>query len=143
MGLRDKVRIDDPVAPGEGQRLRAARFWTALGGSPLHHWQEGMAVCSGAPRILVGLAPSYSDLDLDLADLLIARAPRHPEVHIDVFDVLEVRDADDLENYIPGIGKVHHTPIVGVWRNGNVVQTGAGFAGRKLILSVLGGEPEL
>jgi hypothetical protein len=99
-----------------------------------------MAICSGAPRILVGLAPGYSDLDLDLADVLIAQAPRHPEVHIDVFDVLEVRGVGDLENYIPGIGKVHHTPIVGVWRNGNIVQTGTGFAGRKLILNLLGGD---
>ena len=47
-----------------------------------------MNPCNAATRILVGLAPAYSDLDLDLdlAETMTIEARKHPDIHVDVFD---------------------------------------------------------
>ena len=129
MGLKDRVRIDRAVPPEEAQRSRATRFWDAVAGSCLHKWTTGMNPCDAATRILIGLAPPYSDLDIDLAETMMFEAPKHPEIHVDVFDVSGL-DSADLQQYIPRLGRIYHTPIVGLWKNVKSFNGPMGFAAR-------------
>src|SRR5216683_2423699 len=100
MGLKDRVRIDKAIPPEQTQQLRAGQFWDAVTGSCLHKWTVGMNACNESTRILVGLAPAYSDLDIDLVETMTIEARKHPDIHVDVFDVSGL-DSADLQQYIP------------------------------------------
>ena len=43
---------------------------------------------------------------------------------------------DDTERYVPGIGRVFQTPVVGVWRDGVKISSAWGAAGCKLLAEI-------
>jgi hypothetical protein len=56
-------------------------------------------------------------------------------VHFDVDEPFEKPEAPKgFEDYIPGIGRVYSTPVVGLWKNGVLIQKGAGVEGRKILI---------
>jgi hypothetical protein len=55
---------------------------------------------------------------------------------IGVFDVNDCRSLDDFHRFIPGLDLPYQTPVVGVWRDGQLVATGWGYIGRKLAAEV-------
>ena len=85
--------------------------------------------------ITVGIA-FYSRSDLELPDQLV-RARRKRSVADStsavLFDVLSCRRMEDFEKFIPGIGSVYQTPAFGIWKNGQVLETGTGARGRMLL----------
>ena len=56
---------------------------------------------------------------------------------MDLFDTLDCRTPADVEQYFPGIGAVSHTPIVGLWVDGELVENAFGYDGRVLIYRTL------
>jgi hypothetical protein len=89
-------------------------------------------------RLLVGIAPSYSLSDVDLIGHILASGPFIRDIEIELFDVAEIREAHEVEDYIPGLDSFYHTPLVGVWHNGVLLERAEGFAARKLILDLIG-----
>ncbi|HEV3144311.1 MAG TPA: hypothetical protein VGZ47_10530 [Gemmataceae bacterium] len=108
--------------------------------SHLRLWQPGDPVVAVPIRVLVGVA-TYSALDLRLLEIIdrkLEEASRNgATLHVEVFNVLECRDQADFEKYIPGIGTVFQTPVVGIWENGVLVHRATGAAARSLLESRL------
>ncbi len=53
---------------------------------------------------------------------------------IEAFDVAACRGMQDFERYIPEIGQVYQTPVVGVWENGVLDQKASGARARELLI---------
>jgi hypothetical protein len=84
--------------------------------------------------MLLGIAP-YSLPDLELLDALKEshRQNSTSSQRVQVFDVLSCTNANDFDQYVPGIGRVYQTPVVGIWENGVLVQKATGLKARQLI----------
>jgi hypothetical protein len=83
---------------------------------------------------LIGVA-TYSEPDLRLLDLLGEVLERGDEnaPDIEVFNTLDCHSPDDFDKYIPGIGKVFQTPVVGAWQNGVLKAKASGQSARDLL----------
>lgn len=99
---------------------QSAMNWPALPESP-----NGTA-----DKLVVGVA-SWSKYDLALLDELDTFAASHPGFRICVFDVDRV--GREFEQFVPGIGEVVRTPVVGRWSAGVLVERGTGTAGREIV----------
>ena len=95
-----------------------------------------MPISADGERVLVGIA-TWSVYDLQLLDQLHATlAGGNRLTIIDIFDVDACNSFDDFERYVPDIGRVLRTPVVGVWRNGAKISSAWGAAGRKLLAEI-------
>jgi hypothetical protein len=86
---------------------------------------------------LIGVAP-YSAYDLKLLEVLNELPLDPASDRIDVFDVLACQKQEDFEKYVPGIGKVFQTPVVGIWGNGKLEETNSGHSAREQLILPLG-----
>jgi hypothetical protein len=107
--------------PGEQQGFVRERFSTALK-PPLSLWRPGESAPS--EKILIGVA-SYSVPELrmidQLAETLAVRGDGAELVQ--VFDMASVSSMEELQNYLPAIGTVRQTPVVGVWKGTELFET--------------------
>ena len=89
-------------------------------------------------RYLLGVAARYSLRDLELMDELDARVRdgRLGGGSLDVFDMSQIPTMEDFEKYIPGIAPVSQSPVLGVWRDGVLVERMQGYVARSRLLSV-------
>ena len=127
---------DGIAGVAETQRIARAQFPSLVRESNLVLWRQG-EIAEYPCRIVLGVAPSYSIPDLELLDIVdrcIAEQPE-PKFRVEVFDIIDCPDMASLEKYIVGITPVFHTPVVGIWKNGELVSKGSGHAGRKLLLA--------
>ena len=129
----------EPLVPA-GERHhdpRSSRFPGAVAGSRrLHLWSPGDPISPVGPRLLVGVA-TWSGYDLHLLDLL-EDAPDIP-ARLDVFDIDAVPDPTNWDNYyryIPGFTPGSHTPFVGLWHDGTLVESASGYPARELVARV-------
>jgi hypothetical protein len=76
--------------------------------------------------VLVGVAV-YSLPDLELLDTILEHRGRrkHHQEELQVLDILTCQPSD-FEKWIPGIGKVLATPIVGIWNHGILIERASG-----------------
>ena len=116
------------------QREVDGEFWMAIEASRTRRWRKGDAVLEAGRRMMVGLA-SYSRQDVELAQEIIDFQPREDSgvSVIELFNVLDVHEMRDFEQYIPGIGAVYQTPVVGLWEDGVLVRTAQGLSGQRLV----------
>jgi hypothetical protein len=139
MTFRELLHAGTATTPGEDQQRAARELPAAVAASKLHWWRPGAAVASSGMRLLIGVAP-YSAYDLRFLDLvnqaLQTSLPDAPRV--DVFDTLDCQRVEDFDAYVPGIGPVLQTPVVGLWENGTLKQKAAGKLGRELVGGVVG-----
>jgi len=72
---------------------------------------------------------------MHLLDDLIERSMNRTDLgdEIEVFDLAN-SSTPDLNKYVPGLGNVHHTPVVGIWENGVLVERASGARARDLIV---------
>lgn len=83
----------------------------------------------------VGIA-FYSVPDLELLDQLVLACRSKTgsgSESVVIFDVLGCKAMGDFELLIPGIGPVYQTPVVGIWKDGKLVEKGTGAKGRMLL----------
>ena len=124
--------------PGETQ-LRAARLLPErVKAGPLDWWPTDAIPNGTGDRLLVGIAV-WSAYDLTLLDLL-ENAVRHGHgagTPVGVFNVDQLAPAG-LERLLPGIGFVHHSPVVGHWVGGKLVEKSCGFHARELVSRLFG-----
>ena len=102
--------------------------------SSLCWWAPDMALPGDARFLLVGVAvwSGYDMNTLDHLDRAVANGTR-PDTAVYVFDADAVPSMEAFEILMPGIGFVHHTPAVGHWENGTLVEKACGFHARQLL----------
>lgn len=107
------------MTPGMQQRIACERFHAAAARSLMPFWRLGETFPIKGTHVLLGVA-TYSLEDLRLLDVLESKlsnqAGRRETIHL--FDVSACSEMEDFERYLPGIGKVFQTPVVGLWEDG-------------------------
>src|SRR5262245_10376786 len=102
-------------------------------------WSPGDPTPLIGERILIGIA-QWSRYDHRLLTLL-GSLPRSI-CRIELFDADKCKSQEAVRDYIPQLDFVHHTPFVGFWRDGMLIESENGYAGRHLIYRVLGLDPQ-
>jgi hypothetical protein len=111
-----------------------AKLSELLSHSSLGLWQLGDGVPGVPSRVLVGVA-TWSGYDMRLLDELNETCMRRPNPNerIEIFDTNDVRQ-EQLDEYVPGIGKVVGLPVVGIWENGILIQKESGAVALNLLI---------
>jgi hypothetical protein len=147
------------LSPGEQQAAVERELPALVSKGPLHWLSPESPPSGAAERLVLGVAP-YSKDDMRLLDLvrqavLKECSPRRggrlqPEtpgreppvapgpLRVEVFSVLACKTHQDFEKYIPGIGKVYQTPVVGYWVDGVLREKCWGAPARALVARLLG-----
>lgn len=131
LSFRELLLPTARLSPGQLQEQASKEFPNVVENSHMEIWEP-----SGSPfkphdqNVLIGVA-IYSLEDLQLLDEIEQRLRFH-SVHekISVFDVSAFSEMADFERYLPGIGKVFQTPVLGFWRNGQLTERLSGAAAR-------------
>jgi hypothetical protein len=120
------------------QQAIDAIFPAVVANSPLRLWRPGDPIPGTGDRLLIGIA-TWSARDLSLLDTLSAAvAQQNTGLLIDVFNVADCPSQAAFDRYIPGVGPVFHTPVVGFWSGGRLLEKASGKAGRDLAARVVG-----
>lgn len=122
------------IDPGSQQRWAAVSFTKVVESSGF----SSDARSQRADRIVIGVA-SYSVRDLQMLDMVAKKVNDEitsPETEIVVFDTLSCKTMDEFQAIIPGIGVVLQTPVVGVWRNGILVEKASGSKAFEVIKNI-------
>lgn len=128
-----------PGDPGGQQRALAEEFGNIMADTQFNLWKPGDPISDLGTRWLIGVAV-WSGYDWDLLNqldghLLISQCD-------DVFDVFDIDAAftahGSFEKHISDLGKIFHTPLVGLWEDGALINKGSGYAGRKLVIDRYG-----
>jgi hypothetical protein len=90
--------------------------------SPLRWWSPDGALPEDARFLLIGAAV-WSGYDMNLLDHLDSAVTSgiRSDTPVYVFDADWATSPEDFESPIPGIGFVHHTPVVGCWAEGKLI----------------------
>jgi hypothetical protein len=142
--FRVLLQHDPKLSPGESQQ-RARRLLPELvGHSALGWWVSGRPLPTTSRLLLVGVAV-WSGYDLTLLDHLDRAVSdgANPGLHVYVFDVDESPSQETFSAIFPGIGFVHHTPVVGHWEGGELIEKACGFDGRQIVARLLGIDEQL
>ncbi len=129
MRFRDILDYHHADSSAQAQARADAQFSSVAMSNGLGVWKPGDPIPRSGRRLLIGVA-TYSLSDLELLDEL-SRLDSHLAV-IDVFNSRDVRSSVSFEDYIPGIGAVYQTPVVGLWENGALVAKATGKSARDL-----------
>jgi hypothetical protein len=102
--------------------------------SSLRWWSPGGALPEHARFLLVGVAV-WSGYDMNLLDHLdsAVTAGIQSDTTVYVFDADWATSPEDFESLMPGISFVHHTPVVGYWTDGKLIETACGFQGQEFV----------
>lgn len=121
-------------SPSEQQLCAQECLPIAISSSNLNVWKPGDSFAKQGRRILVGVA-TYSIADLCLLDALneLLNSNTLGCDRVDVFNVLDCRTTADFDEYVPTIGTVFQTPVVGVWEGGVLKEKASGAAARNLL----------
>ena len=128
------------------ERAHAARlhFPVLLRQSHLDLWTPTMPVAVVQMRYLIGVAVSFSLLDLHFLDIvnssIASRAPCSTK--FDVFDLDDVDSKYSFRDYFPHTENIITSwdshPIVGEWVNGELTEVQVGYPAINALLSFLG-----
>jgi hypothetical protein len=115
---------------GKSQKIVDDRFPSLVSMSPLRLWYGGNAVPTQGKRLLIGVA-TWSAHDMKLLDAVAQALQRAPiNLTVDVFNVADCSSPEAFDRYVPGIGRVFQTPVVGFgptanWSTKRPVERGA------------------
>jgi hypothetical protein len=117
----------------EQQCFARREFPRIVASSHLDLWKPGDAIASTGRRILMGIA-SYSRPDLAMLDEIESvLAERASVFQVDIFDILDCSTMTDMQKYVPGIGDVYQTPVVGVWTDAKLSKYASGYPAREMV----------
>jgi hypothetical protein len=123
---------------GMGQRNLDDRFACVVSTSPFRLWSPGSPIPAQGKRLLIGVA-TWSAYDMKLLDAVAPALQRLPgNLTVEVFNVADCSSPEAFDQYVPGIGRVFHTPVVGLWSDGQLVDKATGRMGRELVAGVFG-----
>jgi hypothetical protein len=132
------------LSPGEAQQRARSHLPNRVAHSSLRWWSSDQPLPNSSQFLLVGVAV-WSGYDLNLLDLLdgAVAAGSRPNTPVYIFDADACTSQEQFEAIIPGIGFVHHTPVVGYWENGKLVEKACGFHGRQIVARLFGIDEQL
>ena len=130
--FRELLAANDHLPPGDQQRMASEFLPAAVASTRMSMWSPGEAFTTNGARVLIGVAV-YSLYDLDLLDSLESNS--FGDDVVQVFDVNSCTTMSDFEKYIPGIGNVFQTPVVGCWKDGQLNYREQGAAARDWLLT--------
>lgn len=117
---------DNATSPADFQRRTQLRFPLAVQQSSLHLWKPGDPIATSPIRLIVGAA-TYSFVDMRTLDRLDIAARLHSDaLWVDVFNTLDCPTHEAYVQYVPNLGNVYQTPVVGCWQNGIFAQSASG-----------------
>lgn len=127
------------LSPGESQRRARLRLPQRVQASTLGWWTFGDPLPAHRRFLLIGVAvwSGYDLNTLDHLDAAVAAGTRR-DIPVYVFDADAASDPAQFEALLPGIGFVHHTPVVGYWDGGELIEKACGYHGRKLVALLFG-----
>lgn len=125
----DLLRRGSPLSPGERQERASVELPVVVSRSRLHWLATPESVNGTGDKLVVGVAV-WSRYDLTLLDELNQFATANPSVRVCVFDVDRV--GGGFERFVPGVGELLQTPVVGRWSGGVLVESGTGHDGREI-----------
>jgi hypothetical protein len=135
--VSDRFRNARPFLPSnqplDRSPIRHPSLPSLVAAGPFGLWRPDDPIPASGRRLLLGVA-TWSVHDMELLDEL-ARVLQAgcQSIIVDVFNVVHCSSPADLERFTPGVGKVFHTPVVGLWVDGELKATAAGKAGRDLL----------
>jgi hypothetical protein len=109
------------------------QFQTLIEQGPPQLGRPDMPIPDRETRLLLGVA-TWSGYDMRLLDVVDSQG-RNPQegLIVEVFNVAECRKASDFRRYFPKLQQVFHTPVVGVWGNGQFQDAWQGRQARDII----------
>ena len=99
---------------------------------------EGLPTAPLSNGALLGIA-FYSLPNLKILDDIVARSrnsPQFPNVGLGLFDVLSCKSMRDFESIFSGLRPMV-TPVIGIWKNDNLIEKGCGIRETRRILQNL------
>src|SRR6185369_475497 len=115
--FEDLLRLHNRLPPGEQQLLAREQFPAVVASSRMSMWAPGEPLPASGSRVLIGVA-TYSLYDLDLLDALDSQL--FGDDAVELFEVSSCSSHEEFDRFIPGIGKVFQTPLVGFWQDGQL-----------------------
>jgi hypothetical protein len=113
-------------------------FPAAVAASHLHLWKPGDPIPDRGTRILIGAA-TWSGYEMHLLDVIddalttmSGGAPR-----VDVFNAGALTSPEAFAQYTPGLDWFQ-TPVVGVWRDGRLVERKSGYDATEFVARMFG-----
>ncbi|HJT76734.1 MAG TPA: hypothetical protein VJ739_05985 [Gemmataceae bacterium] len=116
-------------------------FPAAVAGSSLRLWRPGDPLSDHGTRILIGIA-TWSGYDMRLLDVVEEGMARGSAPAVAVFNTSDCRTQDDFNKYVPGLGAVYQTPVVGIWQDGRLEWSGQGAEARERVARLFGSGPD-
>jgi len=137
--VRSSIYPDSTLRPGESQKRARELFRSGVEGTALNWWAPGEPLPSEESFVLVGVVV-WSGYDMNLLDLLNDAVVSTPDRELTayVFDADLIRSEAEFEAIFPGLGLAHHTPMVGYWKGGALLETGCGYLGRQIVARLFG-----
>src|SRR5207244_428451 len=125
--------------PARSQADAAERFTRLVAASRLLLWQSGDPIWSEGRRILLGVmtASMYDMRLLDVLDAAVATGETGTD-RVEVFNWQSITSEAEQDRYVPGVGFVFHTPVIGMWEHGRLTATSSGPEARDALLSHYG-----
>ena len=125
--------------PAEQQRLAKLRFPDLVREHSMRLWKPGDSYSTVGVRFLLGVAASYSVPELELLDRVAVGVSKGTlkSAAIDIFDMSTITDVQDFDLYIPDIGRVTRSPLLGIWIEGRLIERAEGFAATQRVLRAL------
>jgi len=127
-------------APARSQHEAATALPSLVLEAGFHLWESNDGICQNGARLVVGVAV-WTRYDMAVMDALAEAAPilKTKNVHVEVFNFDDYINKGDANKRVPGIEDttIYHSPIVGIWRGGELQEKDTGYKGRELIYDFL------
>ncbi len=116
-------------APGDAQKKARVDFPRQVSQSSFKLRNPSQAIPQSGKHFIIGIA-TYSASELSLLDQLEESlgSSKSETLDVEVFDVLDCKKMSDFQRFIPGIGGVHRTPVIGVISDGKLIDHATGLS---------------
>lgn len=123
------------LPPGEQSAYISKRLPDVFLDSEITIWSAETSTPRSGRRTLIGIAP-YSLADLQLLDAVAESLSKGhaKQERVEVFNILSCADQNDIDQWVPGIGKIYQTPVVGMWNDGQMIYKASGVEARRSII---------
>ncbi len=107
--------------------------------SHLRYWRPGMSFDHTIGRLLIGLAPSASMIELRLTEVLNEQiAAGVARCDVDVFNLQDIRTPQDTARYFTQNINIVATPVAAFWQNGQLIDLSQGGKATMMCLQRIG-----
>jgi len=117
------------MLPGDQQQYVISQFSKRVQDSGMKLWEPGDSIQHRGKRFLIGVA-EFSREDLELLDALFELSDGS---QLDVFMLSKCKSQSDIERYVPDVGPVYQSPVVGIWEDGILVAKASGWQAKQIL----------